>query len=135
MNFCPKCGTDLKAAKPTVEVPAPAAPAAPAPAPVTYRAEKAERGEKQEKQEKGEKQEKHGMEEKGERREMRQLSYVGPLIGGLFLVLIGFFFYLALIGTVQLQSFWALFLVLIGIVIIGGAIYAAMTASRRHPPT
>jgi hypothetical protein len=25
--------------------------------------------------------------------------------------------------------------VLIGIVIIGGAIYAAMTASRRHPPT
>jgi hypothetical protein len=66
---------------------------------------------------------------------MRQLSYVGPLIGGLFLVAVGFFLYLAVIGTVRLESFWALFLVLIGIVIIGGAIYAAMTASRRHPPT
>jgi cation transport ATPase len=108
---------------------------------VPYRTEKAQRGEKGEKQEKGERGEKHEKqekgekEEKGERREMRQLSYVGPLVGGVFLVVVGFFLYLAVIGTVRLESFWALFLVLIGIVIIGGAIYAAMTASRRHPPT
>jgi len=133
MNFCPKCGTSLRVAQPPVEAVPPLVQPIPPSAP--YRAEKAERREKEEKGEKGEKHEKQEKEEKGERREIRQLSYAGPLIGGLFLVLVGFFLYLAVIGTVRLESFWAFFLVLIGIVIIVGAIYAAMTASRRHPPT
>ena len=127
MNFCPKCGTVLKAEQLPAET-----TAAPAPAPMPYRAEKAERHEKEEKEEKHEKQEK---EEKGERREIRQLSYVGPLIGGVFLILFGFFLYLSVTGVLRLETFGAFFLVLIGVVIIVGAIYAAMTASRRHPPT
>ena len=124
MNFCPKCGTVLKAEQLPAE-----ATAAPAPAPMPYRAEKAERHEKEEKEEKQEK------EEKGERREIRQLSYVGPLIGGVFLILFGFFLYLSVTGVLRLETLGAFFLVLIGVVIIVGAIYAAMTASRRHPPT
>ena len=131
MNFCPKCGTSLKVAQPPVEA-APLPPAQPLPPSAPYRAEKAERREKEEKEEKHEKQEKG---EKEERYEIRELSYAGPLIGGLFLVLVGFFFYLSVTGTLRLEAFGAFFLVLIGIVIIVGAIYAAMTASRRHPPT
>jgi len=130
MNFCPKCGTVLKVAQPPVET-APS-PAQPSPPSAPYRAEKAERREKEEKEEKHEKQEK---EEKGERHEIRELSFAGPLIGGLFLILVGFFLYLSVTGTIRLETFGALFLVLIGIVVIVGAAYAAMTASRRHPPT
>ena len=132
MNFCPKCGTVLKAEQLPVEATTAAAPSAPAPAPMPYRAEKAERREKEEKEEKHEKQEK---EEKGERREIRQLSYVGPLIGGVFLILFGFFLYLSVTGVLRLETLGAFFLVLIGVVIIVGAVYAAVTASRRHPPT
>ena len=131
MNFCPKCGASLKVVQPPVEA-APLPPAQPLPPSAPYRAEKAER---REKEEKGEKEEKHEKQEKGERHEMRQLSYAGPLIGGLFLMLVGFFFYLSVTGTLRLEAFGAFFLVIVGIVIIVGAIYAAMTASRRHPPT
>jgi predicted lipid-binding transport protein (Tim44 family) len=117
MSFCPKCGAALRVEQPSVV----AAPQAP-------RAEKEEKHEKREKEEKQEKKEKT---EKGEKREY---GYLGPLIGGLILVVLGVMFYLATtmaLGTVT----WAFFIILIGIIIIVGAIYAAIMASRRHPPT
>jgi cation transport ATPase len=117
MSFCPKCGAALVVEQPS----AVAAPQVP-------RAEKEEKHEKREKEERQEKR------EKTEKVEKREYGYIGPLIGGLILIVLGIMFYLATttaLGTVT----WAFFIILIGIIIIIGAIYAAITASRRHPPT
>lgn len=112
MAFCPKCGAPLKAEKPSIEAP-----------PTGYRsekAEKAEKAEKHEKQEKGEKTEKH---------ETREFGFIGSLIGGLILIFFGLMSYLQVTGFLGKEVVGALFLILIGIIIIIGAIYAA----RRHP--
>lgn len=107
MGFCPKCGAPLKVERP--------AEAPPAPAP--RRAEKAEKREKEEKREKTEKFEK------------REFGVIGMLIGGLILILLGLVSYLEIIGFAGREILWAFFLVIIGIIIIIGAISAA----RRHP--
>jgi len=112
MTFCPKCGAPLKAERPPVEA-----------APTRYRDEKQEKEEKHEKSEKAEKA------EKGEKYEKREFGLIGPLIGGLFLIFLGFVFYLQLIGYNLWQNAGAFFLVIVGILIIIGAIMAA----RRHP--
>jgi len=114
MSFCPKCGAALKVEKPPTE----AAP------PVAYRAEKAEKTEKREKEEKREKTEKH---------EKRETGYIGSLVGGLILIFIGLMSYLALTRAIIWETAGAIFVVIIGIIIILGAIYAATMAVRRHP--
>jgi uncharacterized membrane protein YvbJ len=119
MSFCPKCGAALKVEQPPAE-----APAAP------YKAEKAEKHEKQEKREKGEKAEKR---EKAEKHEKREFGYIGSLIGGLILIFIGLMFYLALTTSINWAAAGAFIIVIIGILVIVGAVYAAMMASRRHP--
>lgn len=126
MNFCPKCGTTLKAA---LAAPAPAAPQLPS-APVGV-----EKEEKREKEEKGEKGERHEMMEKEERYEKRESAFMGPLIGGLVLIFLGLAFYLVLTSAIPWEVIGAIFFVLIGIIIIAAAVYAATMASRRHPPT
>jgi uncharacterized membrane protein YvbJ len=110
MTFCPKCGASLKATQPPTETR------------TTYR-----RHEKEEKEEKGEKR------EKGEKHEKRQYSFIGPLIGGLVLIFIGLTSYLAIFYPEQQKVMWAFFFVLIGLLIIIGAIYGAMITGRRHP--
>ncbi len=127
MNFCPKCGASLKVEQAAAPVPAPTAPA---PSPV--RVEKEEKREKQEKEEKGERPERM---EKGERYEKREYAFVGPLIGGIILIFIGLGLYLILTSGIAWETVGALFFVMIGIVIIAGAVYAATQAARRHPPT
>jgi len=119
MGFCPKCGAALKVEQP----PAEAAPPAP------YRAEKAEKHEKREKEEKGEKR------EKTEKHEKREAGYIGSLIGGLILILVGLFSWLALMGSINWPAAGAFLVIIIGIIIIVGAVYAAMMATRRHPAT
>jgi len=121
MSFCPKCGAALKVEQP----PAEAAPPAP------YRGEKAEKHEKREKEEKerGEKR------EKGEKHEKREYGFVGPLIGGLILIFLGLMFFLAMTTAISWGAAAAIFLVIVGIIIILGAIYAMTMAGRRHPPT
>jgi len=99
MAFCPKCGAPLKGP------------------PAGYRPEKAEKSEKEEKREKTEKYEK------------REFGVIGPLIGGLILIFLGLMFYLELTGFARREILWAFFFVIIGIIIIIGAVYAA----RRHP--
>ena len=123
MAFCPKCGAALKVEQPPTE-----AVSAPAP----YRAEKAEKHEKREKEEKGETREK---EEKAEKHEKREFGVIGPLVGGLILIFVGFLFYLQVTGFLGRQVASALFLVIVGILIIVGALYAAMMAAKRNPPT
>ena len=116
MAFCPKCGAPLKAEQPPT--------AAPAPAP--RRAEKAEKEEKREKEEK---------EEKEERREKREFGFIGPLVGGLVLIFLGLAFYLQVTGFLRRGFVLAAFLVVIGVIVIVGGVYAAMLATRRHPKT
>jgi len=127
MNFCPKCGTSLKAQVAAVPPP----PAAPQPPP-TQAPIRVEKEEKREKEEKGEKREK---EEKEERREKREYAFMGPLVGGVILILLGFGLYLLLTTAISWEVIGAVIFVIIGIIIIVGAVYAAVTASRRHPPT
>jgi uncharacterized membrane protein YvbJ len=113
MAFCPKCGAPLKVKQPPSE-----AERIPAPT----RAEKAEKHEKREKEEKREKTEKY---------EKREFGFIGPLIVGLILIFLGLMSYLQLTGFLRREIVWALFLFIIGIIIIIGAIIASM----RHPRT
>lgn len=117
--FCPRCGASLKGEQPTAE----------ARPPSEYKREKEEKGEKAEKSEKQEKREGDWEWEKSEKYEKREFGFVGPLVGGLFLIFLGFMFYSTIIGYPIWDIGWALFLVIIGILIIIGAIFAV----RRHP--
>ena len=114
MVFCPKCGAPLK-----VEQQASAQPSRPP----TYRHEKEEKREKGEKGEKAEKREKH------------EYAFIGPLIGGLILIFIGLTAYLSISGMVERRIWGAMLFIIIGLLIIIGAAYGAMLASRRHPKT
>jgi uncharacterized membrane protein YvbJ len=113
MTFCPKCGSSLQVAT--------AAQTKPAPAPA-----RGEKGEKHEKEEKGEKKEKP---EKG------GIWLTGLIIGGILLVIVGFMEFLNLSGLIRREFATAIILVIIGAVVILGAIYAFVVASRRHPAT
>lgn len=112
MTFCPRCGASLRESQPV-----------PPPAPV-YGQKKNEKGEKNEKNEKNESREKQ---EKGER------GFVGYLIGGLILITFGLFSVLQLSGYFNGGQAWAVMLLIIGVIIIIGAVYVAMTARRQHP--
>jgi len=112
MSFCPKCGASIK-----VEQAAPVETR-----PRRYRRdEKSEKGEKREKGEKG---------EKGEKREF---GFLGPLIGGLILIFLGTTLYLEMTGIYDRRIVWAFFFLLVGIVIIVVALYAALVLTKRHP--
>lgn len=116
MAFCPKCGAPLKAT---------AVAAQPAPAP--------QRVEKAEKQEKGEKQEKQEP-EKSEKHEKGEYGFVGWLIGGVILILIGLFALLQIAGYLPSRLGWAVLFLIAGIIIIISAIYFSMRARKRFPP-
>jgi uncharacterized membrane protein YvbJ len=116
MTFCPKCGAALKVEK---SMPA-----------ERYRSEK---GEKQEKQEKGEKQEKTEKGEQPEKYEKGEFGIIGPLIGGLILILVGFMFYLAVTGVLRFSTILPFFLIIIGAIVILGVIAGALMARGRHP--
>ena len=134
MNFCPNCGSALKIeptppSPPAGETPSAQAPSPPQPA---YRAEKAEKQEKQEKGERGEKQEKAQREERYEKRES---NFIGLIVGGIVLIFLGLLLYWTVTGSLRAEVFGAAFLVIIGVIIIVGAIYAILMAVRRHPQT
>jgi uncharacterized membrane protein YvbJ len=117
MTFCPRCGAPLKAA---------AAPVQAAPAP--QRNEKAENGEKQEKHEKQEP-------EKGEKHEKGEYGFVGWLVGGLILILIGFFALLQITNIITSGISWAIVLLIIGAMVIIAAVYFASMARKHSPST
>ena len=119
-TFCPQCGTNLKAEVPTPP-PQPAEP---------YRSEK---GEKQEKNEKNEKQEKTEKSEQHEKYEKQGYNVLGPLVGGIILIIIGFSFYLAVTGAINFSSFFPIFLIIIGAIIILGVVIGAIMANKRNP--
>jgi hypothetical protein len=121
MSFCPNCGAPIKTQAPAAQPPAPAAPP------------RRERTEKQEKQEKGEKQEKQ---EKHEKHEKGEYAFLGPLIGGIILIIIGCMSYLTITGFIGAQTrgiLGAAFVIIIGIAIILGALYAMTLPKKRNP--
>lgn len=103
MDFCPQCGASLK------------------PPPARVRREKAEKEEKREKAEKAEKYEK------------REFGYVGPLVGGVILILLGIMFYLAAVGRIYVRDWGPFFLIVVGIIILVFGLYAALVAAKRSP--
>jgi cation transport ATPase len=119
MTFCPRCGASLKMEAPVQASPAPQAP---------RRNEKAEKHEKREKQEKREP-------EGAEKHEKGEYGFIGWLIGGLILIFIGAMAFLNIhYHFVTSTVGWALFLLVIGVIIIIAAIYFATTA-RKHSPS
>ena len=117
MTFCPRCGATLKGATPSQAAPA----------------ESYQRYEKAEKNEKQEKQEKHEHPEKGEKQEKGEYGFVGFLIGGLVLIVLGLFSLLRFSGYFTDGQGWAIMLLLIGIIIIVGAVYVAVISRKRFP--
>ena len=116
MAFCPRCGASSKADLSSQPTPA---------QPYRRRDEKSEKNEKQEKQERP---------EKGEKQEKGEHGFIGYLIGGLILITLGLF------SVLQLSDYfkdpgqsWAIMLLIIGVIIIIGAIYVAMVARKRSP--
>ena len=118
MAFCPRCGASLKGTAPSQAAPAPA-----------YRR-------RDEKSEKNEKQEKNQQPEKGEKQEKGEQGFIGFLIGGIILITIGAFTLIDLTyPSISSGQHWAIMLLIIGIIIIIGAIYVAVIARKRNPPT
>lgn len=118
-EFCPHCGTNLKAT----------APKPPRPA-EHYRREKVEKDEKNEKNEKQEKMEKGEQQEKHEK---QQYGVIGPLIGGVIMIFVGFMFYLAVTGVINFRSVFPFFLIILGGIVIIGVAIGAMIARGRNP--
>jgi uncharacterized membrane protein YvbJ len=84
-------------------------------------------------QEKDEKKENNQLPEKGEKQEKTENSFIGYLIGGLVLITIGVFALLELSGSFGSSGQGlAIMLLIIGVIVIIGAIYIALT-SRKHP--
>jgi len=106
INFCPKCGASL------------------GPLPPRMRMEKEEKSEKREKREKSEKAEKY---------EKREYGYIGPLIGGLILIVVGLMAYLHTISPMSARNWGPILLIAVGVIILVVATYAATTAAKRHP--
>jgi uncharacterized membrane protein YvbJ len=103
MSFCPKCGATL------------------GPLPPRARREKEEKHEKREKSEKTEKHEK------------REYGYIGPLIGGLILIVVGLMAYLSTISPTYVRNWGPILLIAVGAIILVITIYVAMTAAERSP--
>ena len=108
--FCPRCGTSLKGA------------ASPEPEP----SENTNSNEKTEKQE-------TPAPIKGEKKEKTERGFIGYLMGGLILVTIGIFGLLDLTNPVNSSQDLAAMLLIIGIIIVVGAIFIAVTAWKRIP--
>lgn len=72
-------------------------------------------------------------EEKWEKTEKHEYLFLGPLIGGLVLIIFGAFLYLLIAGGYGAQMLTALFFVFVGVIIIAAAVYGVIMAGRRHP--
>jgi predicted lipid-binding transport protein (Tim44 family) len=113
MTFCPKCGASLKVEFVT------------RPPPPHY-AQPSQRNEKNEKNEKNEP-------EKGEKHEKGQFGFMGWLIGGLVLIVIGLVAYARTIGYLTRPIEGAVIMVVLGVAIIIVAVWLSTNAKRRNP--
>jgi len=78
--------------------------------------------------------EKSEKEEEWEKREERhEYVFLGPMVGGLVLALLGALLYLLVTGVFGVEALTASFFVVVGVIIIAAAVYAIVVAERRHP--
>jgi VIT1/CCC1 family predicted Fe2+/Mn2+ transporter len=70
---------------------------------------------------------------KREKQEKGEYGFIGWLIGGLILILIGFFALLQFAGFMTSGMSWAIVLLIIGVVFIIAAVYYTTTARKRSP--
>lgn len=96
----------------------------------SYRREKTEKKEKNEKNEKEEKMEKGKQQEKYEKQEF---GILGPLIGGVILIIVGFILYLTVSGVINLRSLFPVFLLIIGAIVILGVVIGVVMARGKNP--
>jgi uncharacterized membrane protein YvbJ len=116
MAFCPKCGAPLKAGVDSA-------------AHVhTQRGEKAEKNEKQEKTEKEES-------EKTEKQEKNEYGFIGWLIGGLILIVVGVLSILQFSNIIPSGTMGPILFLIVGSLVIIAALYYIFSAQKRTPPT
>ena len=117
MTFCPRCGASLK-------MEAPSRPLGLVPPP-TYlpQRRKIEKGEKHEKNEP----------EKGEKHEKGEFGFIGWLIGGIVVIVIGILAYARAIGFITSPIESAITLLVIGIAVIIVAVWLSMNGSKTQP--
>jgi uncharacterized membrane protein YvbJ len=121
MAFCPKCGAALKIEQPANQRD-------------EWRAKRREwREQRREERRQMMQAEKGEKGEKWEKTEKREYTFLGPLIGGLVLIILGVFLYFSIVGGFGVQLLGALLLVFVGVIIIGFAVYFIVVAERRHP--
>jgi Flp pilus assembly protein TadB len=111
MAFCPKCGTALILEQP----------------PSLKEEWRAKRSEWRERRREERRQSVQA--EKGEKHEF---TFLGPLIGGLVLIILGAFLYFWIVGGLGAELLGAVLLIIIGVIIIGFALYYIVVAERRH---
>ncbi len=119
MVFCIGCGASLKTSSSDQT-----SQSSPTPAqPINRSDERLDKNEKEEKQQHPETGEKH---RKGE------AGFIVYLIGGLILITFGIFSVLEISGYFN-SADWAIMLLIIGVIIIVGAIYVFVFARKRAP--
>ena len=117
MIFCPKCGAPLRMEQP-------------ANLRDEWRTKRREwREQRREQRRQAEKSEK---EEKWEKTGKHEYMFLGPLIGGVVLIIFGVFLYFLVVGF-SVHLLGALFLVFVGVIIIVAALYFIVLSERRHP--
>lgn len=113
MVFCPKCGASLKTEKP-----------------LDWREQR-----RQWREQRRQWRHEYGQVEWREKYEKHEQLFIGPLIGGLVLIMLGFLFYLGLTNSLNWQILEAIFLVITGLIILAGALlaYALRRRISKHP--
>ena len=86
-----------------------------------------------EKNEKGEKHEKNQPNEKGEKHEKGEFGFIGWLIGGIIIIVIGIFAYARAVGFITSPVENAIVLLVIGIAIILVAVWLSTNGSKTKP--
>lgn len=118
--FCPKCGAALKPVEST-----------------DWRQEmRQRRGEWREQRRQWREQRRTARRsEKSEKTEKHEHPFIGTLIAGSILILLGILVFLAATSSLASEMAEAYFFIAIGIVVLALAVYAAIRAARRHPTT
>jgi len=70
--------------------------------------------------------------EKTEKHEKYERGFMGPLIGGFFLIFLGLMFYYFTTSSLRVEILWTSFFVLVGRIVMAVAVYGAFIATRRH---
>ncbi len=116
MAFCPRCGAPVKAGVDSA---------------AHFQTQRGEKAEKAEKQEKNEKENS----EKGEKQEKNEYGFIGWLIGGLILIVVGLLSILQFSNVIPSGTMGPVLVLLVGSLIIIAALYYVFSARKKTPPT